>query len=170
LKVIIWFIIEDSNIKYSVIACTWDRVYAHVMDFPISSSWICIKPKYSRCADMTSEIIITLKFIWRKTTLSENLLFLDRRFWIVFIVTLLMLNPIKHFKVFVHYLRKLYFPVMRHSLSDLLLIWSSLLTLFKNDRIIIWLIHDVCKLSDKDLVYSLNLSLLLFPLQFGMCL
>ena len=148
---IIRFIIEDSNINYSVIPCTWNRVNTHIMNLSISSSRISIKPKYSSCANMTSKIIITLNFIWRKTALSLYLLFLGCWLWfcIVFIVTLLMLNPIQHFKVFVHYLWKLYFPVLRHSFCYLLLIRGSLLSLFKDNRII-WLVHDVCKFTDED--------------------
>jgi hypothetical protein len=169
LKVIIRFIIEDSNINYSVIPSTWNRVNAHIMNLSTSSR-VSIKPKYSRCADMSSEVLITLNFIWRKAAVSDNLLFLGCWLWfcIVFIVTLLMLNTIQHFKVFVHYLWKLYFPVLRHSFRDLLLIRGSLFSLFKDNRITIWLVHDVCKFTDEDLVHSLNFTLLFSPLQFGM--
>ena len=165
LKVIIWFIIEDSNINYSVIPSTWNRVYAHIMNLSTSSR-VSIKPKYSRCADMSSEVIITLNFIWRKAAVSDNLLFLGCWLWfcIVFIVTLLMLNTIQHFKVFVHYLRKLDFPILRHSFRYLLLIRGSLLSLLKDNRITIWLVHDVCKFTDKNLVHSLNFTLLFSPL------
>ena len=105
---VICVIIEEPNIHYCIVAWYW--FYTHVIDSSIFPSWMSVESNYSSRAYMASKIIITKGFVirWKRTMLLliRLKLFLVRglRLWVIIIMALLMMDAIKHFEIFVHYL------------------------------------------------------------------